>query len=293
MKALYQDLPFTKNHYVNFYTEDLPHFIVPWHYHPEVEIMYITEGYGTRYVGDNIGGYEAGDICLVGSNLPHEWKNDPVFFQKDSTRKSVCKVLFFREEAFESSLTYLPEMETIKTLLERAKRGILFEGKARERVEKKIREIYPLTGIHRICGLLELLDLMADQEQTLLASVGFTASVNSKDFTRFNKVYEYLVANYTSPISLQDVAALIGLTPQAFCKYFKARTGSTFIHYLNGMRIGHAKKMLIDGRYKTAVICSESGFNNQSHFIHQFKIHTGLLPTEFQAKFGMKGKKLF
>lgn len=39
MIPLYQELPFTSNSYINFYKEDLPHFIVPWHYHPEIEIM--------------------------------------------------------------------------------------------------------------------------------------------------------------------------------------------------------------------------------------------------------------
>ena len=51
MIPLYQELPFTSNSYINFYKEDLPHFIVPWHYHPEIEIMYILEGTGTRFVG--------------------------------------------------------------------------------------------------------------------------------------------------------------------------------------------------------------------------------------------------
>lgn len=82
MKVLYQDLPFPKDSSINFYTEDLPHFIVPWHAHPEIEIMYITHGYGTRFVGDHIGGFERGDICIVGSNLPHEWLTIRFFSRK-------------------------------------------------------------------------------------------------------------------------------------------------------------------------------------------------------------------
>lgn len=70
MKPLYQDLPFTPASYVNVYKEELPHFIVPWHYHPEIEIMYILEGTGTRFVGDHVEKYSEGDICMVGGNLP-------------------------------------------------------------------------------------------------------------------------------------------------------------------------------------------------------------------------------
>ena len=58
MKPLYQDLPFPIDSHIHYYIEDLPHFIVPWHYHPAIEIMYITRGIGTRFVGDCIEQYE-------------------------------------------------------------------------------------------------------------------------------------------------------------------------------------------------------------------------------------------
>lgn len=69
MKPLYQDLPFPIDSHIHYYIEDLPHFIVPWHYHPAIEIMYITRGIGTRFVGDCIEQYEEGDVCMIGPNL--------------------------------------------------------------------------------------------------------------------------------------------------------------------------------------------------------------------------------
>ena len=89
MTPLYQELPFTSNSCINFYKEDLPHFIVPWHYHPEIEIMYILEGTGTRFVGDHIDQYQEGDVCMVGPKLPHEWRNDDEFF-KHGAGLNVC-----------------------------------------------------------------------------------------------------------------------------------------------------------------------------------------------------------
>jgi len=103
-------------------------------------------------------------------------------------------------------------------------------------------------------------------------------------------VYKYLVANFTSTIKLEDVASLVGLTPTAFCRYFKERTKKTFIEYLNGMRIGHAKKLLIEGKMKISTISLESGFNNLSNFITHFKKSTNMLPSDFQKVFGA-GKK--
>lgn len=292
MKALYQDLPFPKDSYINFYKEDLPSFIVPWHFHPEIEIMHITEGFGTRFVGDDIGSYEAGDICMIGSGLQHEWRNDKVFARGQTELRARCNVLFFRREVFEQNMIYLPEMTDIRELIERSQRGILFYGDSRKTIEAKIREVHPRKGVSRITGLLELLELMAGQKQyRLLASIGFADSINSEDFDRFNKVYAYLVRNYTSPVSLTDAASLIGMTPQGFCNYFKKRTGTSFTRYLNGMRIGAARKMLLHGKFKISVICSEVGFNNMSNFIEQFKKYTHMSPVEYQYRYGVKNRK--
>ena len=100
-----------------------------------------------------------------------------------------------------------------------------------------------------------------------------------------------LVKNFNKPIKLEEVAAVAGLTPTAFCRYFKERTKKTFVQYLNDMRIGHAKKFLIEGKMKISTLSMEVGFNNLSNFIEQFKKSTNMLPSEYQEKYGVKKKK--
>ena len=129
-------------------------------------------------------------------------------------------------------------------------------------------------------------------EYEWLASVLVTESVNSSDFERFDKVYQYMMKNFTKPIKLEEVASLVGLTPNAFCRYFRGRTKKTFVQYLNDIRIGHAKKLLIEGRMKISTLSMESGFNNLSNFIEQFKRSTQMSPSEYQKKFGVKKQKV-
>ena len=114
MKPLYQDLPFPIDSHIHYYIEDLPHFIVPWHYHPAIEIMYITRGIGTRFVGDCIEQYEEGDVCMIGPNLPHEWRNDDAYFDKESGLRATCICLFFKREIFDPNFIRLPEMNNIR-----------------------------------------------------------------------------------------------------------------------------------------------------------------------------------
>ncbi|WP_029906924.1 AraC family transcriptional regulator [Prevotella sp. 10(H)] len=292
MIPLYQKLPFNNNNYVNFYKEDLPHFIVPMHYHPEIEIMYILEGKGTRFVGDHIDEYEEGDICMLGPKITHEWRNDEVYFRKNAGLRSSCLCLFFTSDIFEKNFISLPEMESIRLLLERSRRGIKFMGNTRAQIGKLMEEMAAQNGISKITNFIRLLDLMAvSEEYELLTSVGYTESVNSSDFERFDKIYQYIMKNFSEQIKLEEVAALVGLTPNAFCRYFKGRTKKTFVQYLNDIRIGHAKKLLIKGRMKISTLSMDCGFNNLSNFIEQFKRSTNMSPSEYQKRFGVKNQK--
>lgn len=292
MKPLYQDLPFLIDSHIHYYIEDLPHFIVPWHYHPAIEIMYITRGIGTRFVGDCIEQYEEGDVCMIGPNLPHEWRNDDAYFDKESGLRATCICLFFKREIFDPNFIRLPEMNNIRDLIERSRRGLKFTGKSKLEITRFIRSSVNDVGVRKVTNLLTLLELMATStEYELLSSVGFTNSVNSEDFERFNKVYKFLVKNFATSIRLEEVSTLVGLTPTAFCRYFKERTKKTFVEYLNEMRIGYSKKLLLENKMKISTISGEVGFPNLSNFISQFKKVTGMSPSQFQKQFGVKAKQ--
>lgn len=292
MKPLYQDLPFPIDSHIHYYIEDLPHFIVPWHYHPAIEIMYITRGIGTRFVGDCIEQYEEGDVCMIGPNLPHEWRNDDAYFDKESGLRATCICLFFKREIFDPNFIRLPEMNNIRDLIERSRRGLKFTGNSKLEITRFIRSSVSDVGVRKVTNLLTLLELMATStEYELLASVGFTNSVNSEDFERFNKVYKFLVKNFATSIRLEEVSTLVGLTPTAFCRYFKERTKKTFVEYLNEMRIGYSKKLLLENKMKISTISGEVVFPNLSNFISQFKKVTGMSPSQFQKQFGVKAKQ--
>lgn len=107
----------------------------------------------------------------------------------------------------------------------------------------------------------------------------------------YNKVYKFLVKNFATSIRLEEVSTLVGLTPTAFCRYFKERTKKTFVEYLNEMRIGYSKKLLLENKMKISTISGEVGFPNLSNFISQFKKVTGMSPSQFQKQFGVKAKQ--
>src|SRR6266496_26776 len=60
----------------------VPHVNNRWHYHKEVELIHFKKGEGTQFIGDNIKRFKAGDVALVGSNLPHYWRFDDAYFEE-------------------------------------------------------------------------------------------------------------------------------------------------------------------------------------------------------------------
>ena len=76
--------------------EKVPYFDNPWHYHPELELTLITKSQGTRFVGDNIERFKEGDLVLLGSNLPHYWRNDSLHYTPNSTEMAEAMILRFR-----------------------------------------------------------------------------------------------------------------------------------------------------------------------------------------------------
>jgi hypothetical protein len=81
MDVFYEKLPKAAECCINCFETETAFFDVPWHFHPETEILYIEKSTGLRFVGDHSESFGAGDIGMIGSNLPHVWKNDSIYRQ--------------------------------------------------------------------------------------------------------------------------------------------------------------------------------------------------------------------
>jgi hypothetical protein len=78
-----------------------PYYSQPvFHAHPELELVYIGEGYGTRIIGDTVEPFEAGDMVFIGSNVPHVWLSDDAFYKEDSKLHSKVIVTYFNPNKF-------------------------------------------------------------------------------------------------------------------------------------------------------------------------------------------------
>ena len=61
-----------------------------WHFHHAFELNLVVKGTGTRFIGDHIGHFNAGDLVLMGAELPHTWCSDPTLPQRKGVYHSIA-----------------------------------------------------------------------------------------------------------------------------------------------------------------------------------------------------------
>lgn len=266
--------------------EILPYVKLGWHFHPEYELVLFTESTGKRFIGDHTDMLNPGDILLIGPNLPHYMRNDEKYYQGDPGLRVRAIVVHFRYDFLGENFFELPEMAPIKKLLENSVRGIQVCGDTQSKLVYKMESLLKLSGYERLRCLLDILHIIAHStEQRILSSMGFQNSFTLHDAERINQVFDYLLRNFTEEISLSEAAAKSHMTTTAFCKFFKKRTGKTFSHVLNEIRIGHACKLFIEQGCSVSDVCYASGYNSLSYFNRKFKEHTKYSPLEYLRRF--------
>lgn len=248
-----------------------------WHYHPELELVYVNGGTGKRQVGSHISYYRNGELILIGSNLPHCGFTDSLSNHEQET------VIQMRPEFLGDTFFEIPEMKSIKSLFERAKMGIVFHGEIKRGIGSKIEALGKLDHYERLLGLLEILkSLEVAERYTILNAQGFILETELQDNNRINIIFNFVKEEFKRQIPLDEIAELVSMTVPAFCRYFKKITGKTFTQFVNEYRLTHAAKLLHENPISITDVCIESGFNNFSHFNKQFKKFTGKAPSTYR-----------
>jgi AraC-like DNA-binding protein/mannose-6-phosphate isomerase-like protein (cupin superfamily) len=265
------DTGLSKDSFKFLYVND-SFFFPSWHYHPEYEIMYLLKGRGTFYIGDCNNTINEGQIFFLGPNIPHLFRNYAEYFDKGSKRKVKAIVIYIREEFMKSDLFDMKEFCAIKVLLNQSKRGLVIRESQARKVGSILRNVTKKKGADSIIEFLSMLNLISNEtEYSVLTSIGYMSGLDTQKVTGFTRVFDYLLKNFSSDITLKEIADLSNMSVTTFCRYFKRMTNTTLISFLNEIRIGHACKLMIENKNKKiSQICYESGFRNLTNFYIQF-----------------------
>lgn len=255
-----------------------------FHTHPELELVFVLQGFGKRIIGNKVEPFESGDMVFIGSYVPHVWLSDASFYDKNSTLQSKVIVTYFNPSVFQHFFDAVKEFDDIKEMIRQASKGIRILGKTRNIIAKKLIALSSKTGFEKVEGFLQIMHLISISDDKSFIVNNENNKFNGLNSDRLIDVIKFVKANLEDHISLKQVAQIACMTEQSFCRFFKNRTKKNFSQYLEDLRMAHACKLLIQFSGKSiSDIAYSCGYNSSSHFCKVFKDHYGQSPYQYRC----------
>ena len=250
-----------------------------WHFHPEFELTYIERGKGTRSIGHSVQPYSDGDVCLIGSDLPHAYGSNP----RDRTGAK-WTVLHFQPERLGDAFWSLPQNERLQKMLQASHRGISFPSVPLGEVKALLQKISERSADFGTIHLLELLTLLAHSRKWQLLNAATASYPTEVVDKRLPSLLAWVDEQADSAeLSQAEAAERLHLSPQAFCRYFRHRLGKSFRQYVTELRVARACSKLLHSEAPISEIAFETGFNNLANFNRRFREVVNCTPTEYRA----------
>jgi len=250
-----------------------------WHFHPEIELVFLDGADGTRHVGDHLSPFYQSDLVLIGPYIPHLNFDYGIKTEYEKT------VLHLQKDFLTELLERTPELHEISKLFQEAAHGIAYGEGIKLEVGPRLKKLNQLSGFAQFLEVLHILNLLAvTTDKVLLHELPYQNRVHKKEQERLRKIYDLIDARYKDRITVEEAAATANLGKEAFCRYFKKMTRLSFIEFLNLYRINQSKRMLRLGKTITEAAFG-SGFESLSYFNRVFKKQSGETPSSFRKRF--------
>jgi AraC-like DNA-binding protein len=275
--------PLTPNDCFTIFSRTKSKFDFPFHTHEEFELNFIENASGAkRIIGDHIDDIGEYELVLVGPNLQHGW------FTNKCTSNEIKEITIqFHRDLFDQKFLQRNQMSFIRNMFELSFRGILFSQETIAGIKSRLIDLPNKKGFDSVMELTSILhNLSISRNMQSLSDVSFSnlgeTTYNSR---RIEKIMQHLNKNFDKNITLNEAARIASMSDVAFSRFFKMRSGKTFIDTVNEIRLGHASRMLIDTTQSITEVAYKCGFNNISNFNRIFKKKKDCTPKEFREAY--------
>lgn len=250
-----------------------------WHFHPELQLCCVTRGSGQRMIGDRLCDIEAGEVVLLGSNLPHVWRYDSTV-----PGDIEATVVHFDPTVLGADWLQRPELRDVRLLLTRAGQGLQASGLLRQTLANRIVQLGSIHGLPRMIGLLEILHLMSEsRELQTVCSTGYQPVAAQLDVERLHRACEYINENAHKELTRNRVADVVHMSGSGFSRFFKSHTGMTFQEFVSDVRISRACQLLANAELTITEVALQCGFAELSTFNRAFKRYRDTTPSTYRA----------
>jgi AraC-like DNA-binding protein len=278
MRCQFEHVTFPKGCSIRIYHRQVPSIPFEWHHHPVYELTLTLNSRGWRFIADHIAHYDASDLVLVPSDMPHTWASTAAI--NESLPHTALVVWFTREWAFKVA-DACREAAPLRKLIHRSGAGLSFPVEAAAKMESRLPELLSESPLKRLHAAQELLCELAATEAMPLATQTATRPESSRESRQLARVLERLHQNFDDPIRLEELCKLANLSARSLHRLFVRHIGENFSDYLGRLRIGRACMLLVETE-RPSVIAAETGFSNLSNFNRRFREARQMTPKEFR-----------
>jgi AraC-like DNA-binding protein/mannose-6-phosphate isomerase-like protein (cupin superfamily) len=253
-----------------------------WHYHPASELTFIARGRGTRLVADHIDSFDAGDLVLIGPNVPHYWH-----IQGVSAGLAVQWDL-----PFDHGIWSFAESGPLRGLTEFSRRGLHIHGRTAELTRQRMENLARCGGLDRLAGFLQILaGLVAAPRSdfTPLSAQAFSLAGSAETQEAIRRAVSYILASYRGSVTLPDLLRLTGMSRATFARQFLLHVGKSFSAFRNQVRLQAVCQALRDTTEPVGTIALNEGFNQLSFFNRLFRREFGVSPSEYRERLRRRG----
>ena len=260
------------------------YFDYPAHCHEEYELNFVENAAGVvRTIGESretIGNLDL--VLMTGSKLVHVWD------QGKCPEHDMYEItIHIAPDTFHGTLMDKSALVSIRHMLERAQRGLVFPEAAIQIVREDIVNLAHSTdsfaAVIRLLNLLYRLSLVKDARE--LSSSSFIDAEESIEARYLSGELISQSKHYMHDIHLQELANMVCMSAESFSRFFRHRTGRTPNRYIIDYRLGIAARLLLNTKMAVSEIGFSCGFNTLSHFNRLFRESKGCTPSEFRERY--------
>lgn len=289
MRLLYEKVPYRISESIRAVSHVTSQISCPYHYHPELELVWIQKSTGRFSIGDYQGAFREGDLFFIGSNVPHVFYNTEEHQAKKEAAQTI--VIQFSDRFLGEQIWKTPELLNISKTIQLSKKGIQFSGKKKESVFKSIKKLLKAHNADRVILLLQILQEWSRPEnQQILNNLLKSKNLIDPQEPKIQKILTYLSNHIEKRISLSELSQQVHMAPSSLSRLFRQKMGISLVDYLNTQRIAHSCQLLATSELTISEICFNVGFENLSNFNRQFLKRKQCSPRDFRGFYKNKIK---
>lgn len=277
------DFPYV---YCHVEMDTYPGGYIPWHWHDELEFIYVLRGTVEYHVKATIITLSEGEGCFMNSNVLHMLK------PQDGCENTILLAHTFKKiflSGFYNSIFEQKYVNPIVNCKNLEYYRFTPDHPVQRQILEKMRTAYDIADRNEFGYEFRVRDILSSAWVMLLQDtypiVNKKKIKSSVDADRIKAMISYIQNNYPYKISVQDIAASANISERVCYRCFMHNIGMSPIEYLLQYRIRSAEDLLISTDKSITEIATLVGFNNSSYFGKAFQAASLCSPKEYRKKF--------